>query len=74
MKSFKVSNYKTVSMDDTMYDDFIAWLDHECDGQAPSEPLLYEFLSLEQTFRADLVKAVDRNLKPRNRFSATYKQ
>jgi hypothetical protein len=60
MKRFQVNNYKSISMPDNMYDDFMAWLDHECDGAEPTETLLIEFIDLEQTFSRTLRKAADR--------------
>ena len=58
MKSFKVNNYKTISMADEMYDDFMVWLAHECDGAKPTEGLLNEFIYLEKTYSPALRKTV----------------
>lgn len=60
MKSFKVSDYKTVSMPAVMYDEFMAWLEHECDGSAPTEALLHEFMYLERTHGSVLKRVVSR--------------
>ncbi len=60
MKRFQVNNYKSISMPDTMYDEFMSWLDHECNGAEPTEALLNEFIDLERTFGVTLKKAADR--------------
>jgi uncharacterized NAD(P)/FAD-binding protein YdhS len=58
MKSFRVNDYKTISMADDLYEDFMVWLAHECDGAKPSEGLFNEFIYLEETYSKSLRKRV----------------
>jgi hypothetical protein len=62
MKSFKVSDYRSVSMADELYDDFMVWLAHECDGAKPTEGLFNEFIYLEKTYSPALRKTVIREM------------
>lgn len=69
MKSFKVSSYKSISIEDHVYDSFIDWLEHECDGAQPTEALLNEFFYLERTHRVSLINVLGGNRNAKRNLS-----
>lgn len=48
-----------INRDRNLREDFMDWLDYECDGQEPSEELAQEFIELESMFRPALLKALN---------------